>query len=274
MLQLFWLLLSTALAITNLQSKIVVEEVDVAFSGEVNENLSVLLGLDAFQTLDVDGNGFLSKAEIKPFVSHYLKLAAQTLAEHGGMVVSRENFMQHALVPDLGAFGSEFNTKYCYLDHAFTETSASALWTEAFGEIDYVTVEEFVEKIFEAFQPEIKAPSQNVLKNLKKSKTFADRLKVPFVKLDDYLKVRSPACESRRNLLWGSWDIFNIGFWYMTPYLPYYGYSSWFDSLWLYDFNWTDDMIIDIHPDTIDTVEDVVEDVADVAEDVWCSVFC
>jgi len=259
MLQLFWLLLSTALAITNLQSKIVVEEVDVAFSGEVNENLSVLLGLDAFQTLDVDGNGFLSKAEIKPFVSHYLKLAAQTLAEHGGMVVSRENFMQHALVPDLGAFGSEFNTKYCYLDHAFTETSASALWTEAFGEIDYVTVEEFVEKIFEAFQPEIKAPSQNVLKNLKKSKTFADRPKVQFVKLDDYLKVRNPACEGRRNLFFSSWwDLIATGYWYIFP---------------LYDFNYND-MIIDIHSDTIDTVEDVVEDVADVAEDVWCSVFC
>lgn len=196
-----WVFMTTALALTSIQTQILTEEIDVAFSPEVNDNLSLLLGLDAFQKLDVDGDGFLSKQEIKPYVSHYLEIASQYLTEHGGKVVLREKFEKNIVVPDLGAIGSEFNTKYCYLDYAFTETSASDLWTEAFGEVYYVSVEEFVEHSFEALQGEIKAPVQNVMNKIKDRKSIAsfDRTKMPYVKLDDYSKGNA-ICESRREL--------------------------------------------------------------------------
>merc|ERR1712048_1138942 len=177
-----------------------------------------------------------------PYASHYLMLATQPFAEHGdlGKIVLRENFMKNVLVPDMGAFGSELNTKYCYLDYAFTETSASTLWTQAFGDVGYVTVEEFAEKLFEAFQPEIKVPAQNLMNNLEKSKSKADRPKIPFVNLDDYLKVRNPACESRRKLFLGfpmGNDYDSIGFWLLGgDYEP--NYPDFYDPWWLWDPFW------------------------------------
>jgi len=273
MLQLFWLLLSMALALSNKQTHIVTEEVEVAFSGQVNENLSTLLGFDAFQKLDVDGNGFLSKAEIKPYASHYLMLATQPFAEHGGLgkIVLRENFMKNVLVPDMGAFGSDLNTKYCYLDYAFTETSASTLWTQAFGDVGYVTVEEFAEKTFEAFQPEIKVPAQNLMNNLKKSKTKADRPKIPFVKLDEYLKVRNPVCQSRRKLFFSDdsiWDVYDIGFWALGGYYDYYDYYDYRDfyaPLPLWDpFYW----------EPIDPIDIVIPEIQIIDQDLCWTAFC
>jgi len=277
MLQLFWVILSMALAIDSIQTKVLTEEVEVAFSGQVNDNLSLLLGLDAFQKLDVDGNGFLSKQEIKPFTSHYLELAAQPFAESGhlGKIVWRDDFLESVVVPDMGAFGSELNTKYCYLDYAFTETSASQIWTQAFGEVNYVSVDEFVEKTFEKFQSEIKAPAQKVMENIKKSKSN-NRPKVSFVKLDEYLQIRNPACESRRKLFFdsfygyfdmiagpyilGGWvDSTFCNQWWAMTFSSYCGYSSYFNDMYT---------VLEPVVETVveETVEETVEDIEKVLE--------
>jgi len=281
MLQLFWVLLATALALTDLQTKIVAEEVEVALSGEVNENLGLLLGSDAFQKLDTNGDGFLSKEEIKPYYSYYLKFAAEPLTEDGdlGKIVSRDSFLESVVVPDMGAFGSELNTKFCYLDYAFAETSASTLWTQTFGEVDYVSVEEFVEKTFEAVQPEIKSPVQNLLTKIEESRTRAhlDRANVPHMRLDDYLNVRNPACESRRKLylgelitaydllvssfFWGDMMANTIGcdsFLWVSQYCTM---SSWFTSV--------NDVFMDGVTDVGSAVVNGVGDVIDWATGWW-----
>merc|ERR1711992_504585 len=101
-----------------------------------------------------------------------------------------------------GAIGSDFDTKFCNLDYAYAETSTSALWTEAFGEVDYISVDEFVENSFEAFQGDVKAPVQNVMNKIKGRKAISsfERKKIPLVKLDDYSKIHNPLCEGRREL--------------------------------------------------------------------------
>jgi len=186
----------------------------------------------------------------------------------------RDSFLESVVVPDMGAFGSDFNTKYCYLDYAFTETSASQIWTETFGEVDYVLVDEFVEKTFEKFQSEIKAPAQKVMENIKKSKSNG-RPKVPFVKLDEYSKVRNPTCESRRKLLFGSYmgtgslgivgpyilggwaeSTFCSG-WFAVAFSDYCGYSTYWNDIW----NAFEPIAEEIVVDTVEEVEHAVEDI-------------
>merc|ERR1712241_947487 len=124
---------------------------------------------------------------------------------YGGTVVVREKFVQNLAVPDLGAIGPGFNMEICNLDYAFAETSASDLWTEAFGEMDYISVDQFVEKSFETFQADVKAPVQNVMNNVKDRKAISSSRskKMPLVKLDDYSKIHNPLCEGRRELFLG-----------------------------------------------------------------------
>merc|ERR1712241_816381 len=138
-------------------------------------------------------------------MGYHLKKAARPLTEYGGTVVLREKFVQNLAGPDLGAIGPGFNMEFCNLDYAFAETSASDLWTEAFGEMDYISVDQFVEKSFETFQADFKAPVQNVMNNVKDRKAISSSRskKMPLVKLDDYSKIHNPLCEGRRELFLG-----------------------------------------------------------------------
>merc|ERR1712048_323080 len=214
----------------------------------------------------------LSKQEIKPFTSHYLELAAQPMAEGGhlGKIVWREDFLESVVVPDMGAFGSELNTKYCYLDYAFAETSASQVWTQAFGEVNYVSVDEFVEKTFETFQSEIQAPAQKVMENIKKSKSN-NRPKVSYVKLDEYLQIRNPACESRRKLLFDS--LYEILDMVAGPYILGGWVDSTFCNQWWATFSafcgsssYFNDVYTVVEPAVETVVEETVKGVEKVLE--------